>query len=318
MQVLPSTHRSRRSSVKVPDLLRILLQTTIPDRADDWNVGRFSLLRSLLESQVDQSGNPLFAVTARNRVATGGDDPLLSVLDSSEFDELWLFAVDDGDGLTAMDREGIIRFHRRGGGLLVARDHQDVGCSVCTLGSVGAAHCFHSENREVDESRHVRDDAETKSISWPNYHSGRNGDFQKIVPLEPVHDLLRNPASPLGVIEFLPAHPHEGAVSVPRGEPRARVIATGQSVITRRPFNLVVAFERALDEYENLLGRAVAESSFHHFADYNWDIEKGCPSFVTELPGDAMRKYPAGLEDVKVYVRNLAQWLAPVGGDSTR
>ena len=33
--------------------LRILLQTTIPERTDDWYVGRFSLLHSFLQSQVD-------------------------------------------------------------------------------------------------------------------------------------------------------------------------------------------------------------------------------------------------------------------------
>src|SRR5438477_12704658 len=97
---------------------------------------------------------------------------------------LWLFAVDGGDGLSAADREGITRFHRRGGGLLVTRDHQDVGSSVYDLESVGGAHFFHTRNRELDQSRHVRDDIETQSISWPNYHSGRNGDFQTITPVE--------------------------------------------------------------------------------------------------------------------------------------
>jgi len=290
--------------------VRILLQTTIPGSVDDWHVGRFSLLRTLLQSQVDESGTPLFAVTARNRLGAERDS-VLSTLDSSGFDELWLFAVDTGDGLPAADCEGITRFHRRGGGLLVARDHQDLGSSVCNLESVGGAHFFHSRNRELDESRHTLDDTETKAISWPNYHSGRNGDFQKITPIEPVHELLLNPSSPCGVIEFFPAHPHEGAVGIPSDATGARVIAAGQSLTTGRPFNLAVAFERAADEHGNLLGRAVAESSFHRFADYNWEIEKGCPSFVTEPPGDAVSNNPARLDDVKAYVRNLARWLAP-------
>lgn len=112
--------------------------------------------------------------------------------------------------------------------------------------------------------------------------------------------------------EFLPAHPHEGAVGVPDGERHARVIATGKSLTTDRSFNLAVAFERRNDGHGNRLGRAVAESSFHHFADYNWDIEMGCPSFVEEAPGNAVEKNPARLADVKAYVRNLALWLAPV------
>lgn len=291
--------------------IQILLQTTIPETVDDWHVGRFSLLHRFLESQIDNEGTPLFAVTARNRLGVASD-PVLSMLDRSDFDELWLFAVDVGDGIPPVDREGISRFHQRGGGLLVARDHQDLGSSVCDLGGVGRAHFFHSKSPEPDQSRHVPDDRETETISWPNYHSGRNGDYQKVMAVAPVHELLLNAASASGVIEFFPAHPHEGAVGVPSGERNARVIATGQSLATGRPFNLAVAFERTEDWHGNLLGRGVAESSFHHFADYNWDIAKGRPSFVIEPPGDAVKSEPTRLNDIRTYVRNLALWLAPV------
>lgn len=61
----------------------------------------------------------------------------------------------------------------------------------------------------------------------------------------------------------------------------------------------------------------MAESSFHHFVDYNWDIDRGCPSFVEEPPGDGIEREPHKLEDVKTYVRNLALWLAPVETDVT-
>lgn len=70
-------------------------------------------------------------------------------------------------------------------------------------------------------------------------------------------------------------------------------------------------FKRVSDEHGNTRGRAVAESSFHHFADYNWDLGKGCPGFVTEPPGDGVGKHPARLDDVRSYVRNLARWLRP-------
>jgi hypothetical protein len=122
---------------------------------------------------------------------------------------------------------------------------------------------------------------------------------------------MRHPASSSGLIEFFPAHPHEGAVGVPRSARDARVIATGLSKASRRPFNLAVAFERSRDEHGNVLGRAVAESSFHHFVDYNWDTDCGCPSFVEELPGEGIKRDPEKLEHVKKYVRNLALWLAP-------
>lgn len=292
--------------------IRILLQTTIPTTLDDWHIGRFSLLRDYLGSLNDPAGGSRFEVSARDREEDAeGNDPVLSALDGSDFDELWLFAVDAGHGLSKVDCAGITRFRQRGGGILATRDHQDLGSSICTIGGVGRAHFFHTENPEPDESRRCADDSHTKSISWPNYHSGNNGDYQRISAVEPLHELLRrdrqSSASP---IELFPAHPHEGAVGVPQGEEHARVIATGTSAVTKRPFNLAVAFEHAEDRHGNPLGRAVAQSSFHHFVDYNWETSAGCPSFVEEPPSDGYKRDPQALYDIKAYVRNLAFWLA--------
>ncbi|HEY0171866.1 MAG TPA: hypothetical protein VGB98_12650 [Pyrinomonadaceae bacterium] len=231
--------------------IRILLQTTIAPVEDDWHVGRFSLLREHLSGLRDAEGQVLCEVTARDRgTNAGGGDAVLSRLDSTDFDELWLFAVDTGDGLTAADCEGITRFRQ-----------------------------------------------------------------QPVTPVGLTHELLRDDASPSGRVEYFPAHPHEGAVGAPEGEGQARVVATGTSKVTKRPFNLIVAFEQAPDDHGHTLGRAVAESSFHHFVDYNWDTSAGCPSFVVESPGDQIQREPEKLGGIKTYVRNLALWLAPVSLD---
>ncbi|HLO50632.1 MAG TPA: hypothetical protein VK211_19600 [Kamptonema sp.] len=288
--------------------INILLQTTIPPTVDDWNISRFSMLANYLASLQDAAGNPLYSIVARDRDNNpDGNDPILSTLDRSDFDELWLFAVDIGDGLTSTECEAISRFWRRGGGLLVTRDHQDLGCSICNLETVGAAHFFQSKNPDPDPSRSCIDDIYTTSISFPNYHSGKNGDCQKITPILPIHPVLLNPNSPSGQIEFLPAHPHEGAVGVPSGEANCRVVAMGKSLVSGRHFNLMVAFE---GETEGM-GRAIAESTFHHFCDYNWDVTMGCPSFVEEEPGNTMQTNPQALNDLKAYLSNLALWLAP-------
>jgi hypothetical protein len=291
--------------------IRILLQTTIAAVEDDWNIDRFSLLREHLSSLADDQGRALYEVTARDReINIDGNDKVLSRMDQTDFDELWLFAVDPGDGLTVADCEGVTRFRQRGGGILTTRDHQDLGASLCTLGGVGRAHFFHSKHQDPDQSRHTRDDRDTSNISWPNYHSGSNGNYQLITPVEPVHELLRNPDSASAAIKYFPAHPHEGGVGVPEGEERARVIATGVSQVTHRPFNLIVGFESMTDDHGNVLGRAIAESSFHHLVDYNWDISKGCPSFVAEPPGNQIQREPEKLTDIKAYVSNAARWLA--------
>ncbi len=291
--------------------IRILMQTTIPAIKDDWHIGRFSLLQAHLASLKDDLGNPLYHVTARDR-ATGAseNDPVLSTLDRTHFDELWLFAVDVGNGLTSDECQAIETFQQHGGGVLAARDHQDLGSSLCHIAGLGAVNFFHSRNPDPDPTRCCIDDVYTTNISWPNYHSGRNGDSQVITPTQPLHDLLQNPDAPSGRIEFFPAHPHEGGIGIALGEPHAQVIATGKSIISGRSFNLAIAFDRSSETDKR--GRAVAASTFHHFCDYNWNPSLGCPSFVSELPGNGIAEAPRVLQDIHTYIRNLSLWLAPI------
>jgi hypothetical protein len=292
------------------DQVKILLQTTIPYAADDWNIGRFSLLSEHLRSLKDRDGTPLYEVIARNHEPDeAGNDPFLMGLPESDIDEIWLFGVDAGNGLTKAECGAITKFRQRGGGIFSTRDHNDLGSSLCTLGGVGGAHYFHNTNPDPDPDRNRRDDVVTTSVDYPNYHSGANGDYQRITSMVE-HDLLKRPDGRL--IEYFPAHPHEGGVGAPVNDDSARVIATGMSQVTGRPFNLIVAFERHTDSHGNQLGRAIAESSFHHFVDYNWDISKGCPSFLEEPPGSEIAKDPSKLDDVKIYATNVAKWLSPV------
>lgn len=278
----------------MPAPRRILLQTTIPPEPDNWHIGRFSRLRRHLAAL------PGVEVTARDRAAPPGrSDPVLGSLDRSDFDQLWLFAVDEGDGLNAEECAAIGRFRRAGGGLMVTRDHMDLGSSVCSLGGVGAAHYFHSRNLDPDDSRRARDDPFTTHIDWPNYHSGANGDFQPVEVVVAGHPLFDG-------VGRLPAHPHEGAVGAPPDDPSARVIARGLSRTTGRPFNIAVAFEAGPDG-----GRALAQSTFHHYCDYNLDPRDGCPTFVDEAPGDGMIRDPAAQAEALRYFTNLAMWLTP-------
>jgi hypothetical protein len=272
--------------------MKILLQATIPNVADDWNIFRFSLLHDWLE----QHG---FEVTRRNKEK---DDTLVGRIDKTDFDQMWLFGVDTGGALTSEECEAITRFRNSGRGLMVMRDHQDLGSSVCEIGGIGAAHYFHSRNLDPDPERRRRDDRQAAYIDWPNYHSGQNGNYQRIAVAGDRHPLLvREDGS---TIEWFPGHPHEGGVGAPPSDPSARVIATGTSETTHRPFNLAVAFEG-----DRSAGRGVAESSFHHFSDYNWDPRLGSPSFVTDPPGDEVVRDPKRLDDIKRYVYNMATWL---------
>jgi hypothetical protein len=99
-------------------------------------------------------------------------------------------------------------------------------------------------------------------------------------------------------------------VSAPPDDPNARAIACGRSVVTGRGFNLAVCLDGETAPDGRPLGRAVACSTFHHFADMNWDTDAGAPSFVTDKPGDEIKHDPARLATFKDYVHNIARWLA--------
>ena len=68
--------------------IKVLLQTTIAPTSNDWSIDRFSLLAALLRQERDESGQPLFAVTTRDRDPLGAPDTLLSNLDRSDHDQL--------------------------------------------------------------------------------------------------------------------------------------------------------------------------------------------------------------------------------------
>jgi hypothetical protein len=279
---------------------RILVQTTILFAENDWHVGRFSSLVSHLRGLGHE-------VVARDRATPAGvDDPFLTELSRRDFDQLWLLAVDVGDGITSAESSSIARFHDAGGGLMLARDHMDLGSSLCRLGGVSAAHYFHTKQQPPEAARH-RDDMETVPISWPNFHSGSNGDVQRIEAISPVHAVLRRADG--STLQLLPSHPHEGGVLAPQAERSARVVVTGRSSISGQLFNIAVAFDARSGS-----GRGWAESTFHHFVDYNWNTRVGCPTFVTEKSSSAIEDNPSLLDDTKLYVANLAVWLGNANG----
>lgn len=275
----------------------ILLQTTIPYNPDDWHAGRFSFLAELLSRE--------HRVTARDlQRPAGGLDRTLVDLADLDFDQVWILGVDGGDGLKPEEVAGLSQYWSSGRGLLIARDHTDMGACLLDVGPIGRAHYFHSKNPDPDETRRCRDDQETLTIDWPNYHSGKNGDLQSIQVLNSTHPLTRNSQTGDALREF-PAHPHEGAVGVPPDCAEVELLVQGKSKISGATFGQVVAFQKCREH-----GRGIAQSSFHHFADYNWNPETGCPSFVTEKPGSEVIQSPERLSDIRAYIQNVGNWLS--------
>src|ERR1700712_4928909 len=113
--------------------ISILLQTTIPYAEDDWHIGRFALLRDSIAGLTNADGTPLARVTARDREPDAeGNDPVLSAIERSDYDQVWLFGVDTGGdtGISAAECKALSEFRRSGGAIFATRDHQDLGSSL--------------------------------------------------------------------------------------------------------------------------------------------------------------------------------------------
>ena len=280
---------------------KILLQTTIPAHPDDWDISRFSLLADELRAAGHE-------VIARNRDDRGDDDPVLSHVDELGYDQLWLMAVDVGDGLTAADADAIVRFRENGGGVLTARDHQDLGCCLISLGSLGVVNEFHDKN--VDPAS-MCDDQDTPTISWPNYHSGANGDYQPVLDRGAGARVAAHRSDRQRSDRMVPVAPARGR-GVGERPVRHRARAGPQHSVPAATSTSPSCWTESFAPDGRPMGRAIAESTFHHFADYNWDLDRGAPSFVTETPGTQIKADPSRLAIFKDYVRNVATWLQPV------
>lgn len=87
----------------------------------------------------------------------------------------------------------------------------------------------------------IRDDPFTTAISWPNFHSGANGDYQEIEPVEPVHAILRDPSAPNGLIRFLPSHPQRCGLARRSFHHLTHRVLSSAQCLYKRPGSLEIA-----------------------------------------------------------------------------
>src|SRR6266699_6022361 len=92
-----------------------------------------------------------------------GHDTDLEEAARGAYGRLWLIAVDATGALTQVDVGNISRFRQSGGGILLTRDHQDLGACLTKLGAVGATQFFQTINADPDASCRCPDDTETPS-----------------------------------------------------------------------------------------------------------------------------------------------------------
>jgi len=185
--------------------------------------------------------------------------------------------------------------------LLIARDHTDLGCSVLALGG-----CLASVTQTQTFLRTwpglARDNEYTNSqcpaIDTPCVVTGQNGGVQ-LCRKRSEHALLAFDTLVPGHV-VLPAHPHEGVIQPTTAS--QQVLLSSYSITSGREQITAI-----LDEQPGR-GAVVHHSTFHHFADFNQQVELGAPEFVIDPASDQIAQSPLLLADLRAYVASLVRY----------
>ena len=278
-----------------------LLLSTIATDANDWHIGRFSLLGTMIRTAGEEM-DPSFNLTISDYPTSDADRKALQDdLSSGRYGQIWLIAPDLDNGPDAGFFRALEAAVKGGTDLVIARDHTDLGCCLLELkdclDDVGQTQTFQRTWTDLPKDREYADPA-CAAIVTPCVVTGQNGGVQ-ICRQRAEHPLL-NFASMIPGHLVIPAHPHEGVI---------RKVAASQTVLLSS-FSITSGREQTtaiVDEAEGR-GMVLHHSTFHHFADYNLDVAKGAPDFVLDPPSIQIAESPALLNDIKAYVRSVVRY----------
>jgi len=251
---------------------------------------------------------------------------LAGALALDDFDELWIYSINSGPGLTASELAAAKTFmDDRKGGVLITGDHADLGMAFGNLPRAGkmrqlpappaAPPFWNTTLRSGDNAAFEFDDQSDDTpqpLSLKYYWAG--------LLWKAPHPVL---CSPLGPINIFPDHQHEGEAVAPTPSPvsewpgghGAEVIARGTIVDPSGDAGRSVGVLSAYDGHSQSVGRIVADSTWHHHFDINLRGLPGVPGrggFVTPGTGDWLTT----AKKIEHYFVNAAIWLAPPGRQS--
>lgn len=266
-----------------------------------------------------------FDVTTVHR----GSDPsadhqqldLAQALDLADFDELWIYSINNFPRLTSSELTRAAAFmdaHK--GGVLITGDHFDLGQAFGNLPRAGkmrdlpapdaAAPVWNTTLRSGADSSYDFDDQSDATPQPVTLRTYWAGPFRRAP-----HPVL---CSPLGPIDIFPDHQHEGEAIAPTAAPAsewpgaaaAEVIAWGTIVdpssdSVGRRIGLLSAYEG----HPHGVGRVLADSTWHHHFDIN----------LRGIPGDADHpgfvgaggQWTPAARKIEHFFVNAAIWLAP-------
>ena len=280
-----------------------LLQITIPQSDDDWGSDRFSILRENIEIGLRQNDPGASCIGQTYPTDEADIKALHENLSAGHYSQVWLIGADVGDTPGASFYQALEAARSKGTSIVYARDHADLGASVrscsASLQSLGQTNQFHSLDANPDPERPEYVNPDCPGIQWPCVFTGQNGGVQLVDKVLVDHPILAFDSLMADAL-VIPAHPHEG-VLIP-SHPDQKVLLQGYSVLSG------ASQISAVIEDQPGAGAVLAHSTFHHFADFNLDVSKGCPSFVTDPPSSQIADNPWMLDDIRNYIRSAAAY----------
>ena len=284
---------------------------------------------------------------------------------SGMYDQVWLFGFDSSfpqaNGTWSgapndNELKAVSEFMNAGGGLFATGDHGALGSAlgghiprVRTMrkwfagpgpfgndGTPGMSDADrHDTNRIGHDGRTDFDDQsdDVPQPIQPRYFYARWGYNRRF---RWPHPLL---CGPMGVIDVMPDHPHEGECVLPYETGRSfnfagytieewpmnasgnRVlpqlvsfnsVPAGNTATTKAPTNSATyAGICAYDGDQTSVGRCVTDATWHHFININLVGAIGNADPIKSVGFAASAPGMAALEKVKAYYRNIAVWLSP-------
>jgi hypothetical protein len=302
--------------------------------------GGLQYVKTLLESRLYFYAD--FEITTAHRDGDPCDrnsPPLkLTELDIlNKFDEIWFFGFNLDPDLSKEELALLDRFmgNERQGGVLVTGDHFDRGKSIA--GQLTRA----GKMRQYPAPDSVPNSWNITLVEGPDQNTLFNDNDQNDECAQQVRCTLFPGSSPFGStrrfsphpvmcgpdgpIDVFPDHQHEGEALAPKVEKKDTewptvnghqeppvVIARGKiSDPSADKFGQEIGLVSAYDGHKMNVGRILADSSWHHWFDFNL---LGLPGRVPPHPYAGFDATPGGMAVLKkldAYFLNCATWLAP-------
>ncbi len=282
------------------------------------------------------------------------------------YDQVWLFGIDTSSAMAGGTWSGapgenelkaLSEFMDSGGGLFATGDHGALGSALCghvprvrTMrrwfagpgpfgndGTPGMSDEHRHDTNRIGHDASTDFDDQSDDVPQPirpRYFYARAGSWRR---WRWPHPLL---CGPMGVIDVMPDHPHEGECVLPYETGRSFTFGgytleewptdgSGRRVMPQLvSFNSVPAGNTASSKspteaksfagicaYDGDLtsvGRCVTDATWHHFININLIGTLFSADPVKQVGFAASPSGMAALDKIKAYYRNIAIWLSPV------